>query len=232
VTVTPTTSMNGASTAGTGAAGSSAAGARGYRERWRDPRLLVGIALVIGSLFGVLALVNASDDTVSVWAVSEDIVAGASVSESQLSAVSVHLPDIEPYVKASEAISPELLATRDFAAGELLTRAGVAPSTAAGRQRIVTLPVLRNQMPADLRVGDRVDVYVVERGSDGEPSAAPRLVLRSAIVSGVDDDSGAFGGSSLDVGVALSVDSARVADVVAAQAQGTVTLVDVPVGNG
>jgi hypothetical protein len=229
VTLTPTTSMNGANATETRG---SPAGTRIHRERWRDPRLLVGIALVVVSLFGVLALVNVSDDTVSVWAVNDDIVAGGHVTESQLAAVSVHLPDLAPYLKTSDAITPGLVATRDFASGELLTRAGVAPSTEAGRQRIVTLPVLRNQMPADLQVGDRVDVYVVERGADGEPSAAPRLVLRSAMVTGVDDDSGAFGGSSLDVGVALSVDSAQVADVVSAQAHGTVTLVDVPVGNG
>jgi hypothetical protein len=233
VTVTPTTSMNGANTPEPqGLTGGSPSGARIHRERWRDPRLLVGMALVVASLLGVLALVNVSDDTVSVWAVRGDIVAGAEVTESQLRPVSVHLPELDPYVKTGDVIAPGLVATHDFASGELLTKAGVAPADEAGRQRIVTLPVLRNQMPADLRVGDRVDVYVVERGVDGEPSAAPRLVLRSAIVTGVDDDSGAFGGSSLDVGVALSVDSSQVADVVAAQAHGTVTLVDVPVGNG
>jgi hypothetical protein len=190
------------------------------------------MVLVVASLLGVLALVNVSDDTVSVWAVRSDIVAGAEVTESQLTATSVHMPDLDPYLTTSDVIAPGLVATHDFASGELLTKAGVAPADEAGRQRIVTLPVLRNQMPAALKVGDRVDVYVVERGADGEPAAAPRLVLRSAIVTGVDDDSGAFGGSSLDVGVALSVDSAQVADVVAAQAHGTVTLVDVPVGIG
>ena len=49
----------------------------------------------------------------------------------------------------------------------------------------MTLPVLRHQMPADLAVGDRVDVYVVERGASGEPQADPRLVLASAIVADV-----------------------------------------------
>jgi hypothetical protein len=84
-------------------------------------------------------------------------------------------------------------------------------------------------MPADLDVGRRVDVYVVERGVSGEADGPPQLVLRNAIVSSVDNDSGAFGGTSLEVGVALSLPEEQVPKVLDAQARGTLTLVDVPV---
>ena len=80
-----------------------------------------------------------------------------------------------------------------------------------------------------LDVGRRVDVYVVERGVSGEPDGPPQLVLRNAIVSSVDGDSGAFGGTSLEVGVALSLPQEQVPKVLDAQASGTLTLVDVPV---
>ena len=58
---------------------------------------------------------------------------------------------------------------------------------------------------------------------------AAQLVLRNAIVSSVDGDSGAFGGTSLEVGVALSLPQDQVPKVLDAQARGTLTLVDVPV---
>jgi Flp pilus assembly protein CpaB len=86
-------------------------------------------------------------------------------------------------------------------------------------------------MPSDLDVGRRVDVYVVERGASGAADGPPQLVLRNAIVSSVDGDSGTFGGTSLEVGVALSLPDEQVAKVLDAQARGSLTLVDVPVAS-
>jgi hypothetical protein len=208
----------------------SPSGVRLERRRWRDPRLLAGVILVLASGVGITWAVNAADDRVAVWVVDADIPAGAQVVMDDLRATDVQVPEADAYWTASQVLGADLIAQRDFAAGELLTRAGV---TTASQQdlRNVTLPVLRHQMPADLDVGRRVDVYVVERGVSGEPDGAPRLVLRSAIVAAVDGGSGAFGGTSLEVGVALSVPSEDVAKVLDAQARGTLTLVDVPVNS-
>jgi hypothetical protein len=172
--------------------------------------------------------VEAADDRVSVWAVRTDIPAGSPVTASQLVGVDVQVPELSAYWLSEDSVPPDLVATRDFASGELLTRSNVRTEDATSI-RIVTLPVLRNQMPSNLEVGRRVDVYVVDRGVTGEADGPPRLVLRSAIVSAVDGDSGAFGGTSLEVGVALSLPEDQVPRLLDAQAQGTLTLVDVPV---
>lgn len=204
---------------------------RTTRRSWRDPRLVVGVLLIGAAVAGMAWLMAASDDTVEVWSVSGDLPAGSPVATGSLTKVRIDVPDPSVYVSTDAAVSPGAVATRDFAAGELLTLLGLTDSGTTESLRVVTLPVLRHQMPADLSVGDRVDVYLVERGASGEPQARPQLVLASAIVSDVDDDSGAFGGTSLETGVGLSVPEAEVATVVDAQARGTVTLVDVPVGS-
>jgi hypothetical protein len=209
----------------------SPVGVRAARRRWRDPRLLVGVVLVVASVVAMAVVIGASDNTVAVWSVRGDVPSGSPLSEGDVVAVRVQLPDIGPYLGADSAVPQDMVAARDFAAGELLTMVGLESAGDLGGVRVVTLPVLRNQMPADLAVGDRVDVYVVERGSAGEPAGSPKLVLGSAVVADVDDDAGAFGGTSLETGVALSVPEEEVAAVVDAQARGTVTLVDVPVGN-
>ena len=205
-------------------------GVRLEGRRWRDPRLIAGIILVLASAVGITWAVNAADDRVAVWAVDTDIPAGAPVRSDDVRVVEVQVPDVGAYWAASKPLEGELIADRDLAADELLTRSGVT-TTAQQNLRNVTLPVLRHQMPADLDVGRRVDVYVVERGVSGEPDGAPRLVLRNAIVAAVDGGSGAFGGTSLEIGVALSVPSEDVADLLDAQARGTLTLVDVPVNS-
>jgi hypothetical protein len=208
--------------------GASPAGVRLSRRRWRDPRLIIGIVLIAASAIGVAWVVAAADERVGVWVVDDDLPAGSPVLNAKLEVAEVQVPDLDAYWPSSEAIPTGLVTTRDFAAGELLTRAGVTTPDASSI-RIVTLPVLRNQMPSDLDVGRRVDVYVVERAASGEAAGPPQLVLRNAIVSSVDGDSGTFGGTSLEVGVALSLPDDQVAKVLDAQARGSLTLVDVPV---
>ncbi len=226
--MTVTTDVEGRGAQNSAAIGASPAGLRLSSRRWKDPRLIVGVLLVVCSAVGVVWVVNAADDRVAVWAVRGDIPAGSPVTPGKLVDVDVQVPELSAYWLADDAVPEDLVALRDFAAGELLTRANVEIDNASDT-RIVTLPVLRNQMPADLDVGRRVDVYVVERGVSGEADGPPQLVLRNAIVSSVDGDSGAFGGTSLEVGVALSLPQDQVPKVLDAQARGTLTLVDVPV---
>ena len=206
-------------------------GVRAATRRWRDPRLVIGMVLIAASMLGMTWVMTASDDTVEVWAVTDDVLAGSPVDPSSLTRVRVAVPDPALYASTDSPIPPGAVAARDFGAGELLTVLGMKTPGSTEALRVVTLPVLRHQMPADLSVGDRVDVYLVERAASGEPQARPRLVLPRATVADVGDDGGAFGGTSLETGVALSVPESEVATVVDAQARGTVTLVDVPVGS-
>ena len=226
--MTVTTDVQGRGAQNRAPVGASPSGLRLSSRRWRDPRLVVGVLLVICSAVGVAWVVNAADDRVSVWAVRSDIPAGSPVTADRLVDVEVQVPELSAYWTTDDAVPEDLVAQRDFASGELLTRANVEVADTSNT-RIVTLPVLRNQMPADLDVGRRVDVYVVERGVSGEADGPPQLVLRNAIVSSVDGDSGTFGGTSLEVGVALSLPQVQVPKVLDAQARGTLTLVDVPV---
>jgi hypothetical protein len=214
-----------------GALPPSPAGVRLRGRQWRDPRLVVGVVLVVASVLGVAWVVSASDDSVGVWVVTDDISSGNPITVDDVEAGRAQVPDSAVYLSADDPLPASLTASRDFASGELLTQVGTVVDGERSDIRLVTLPVLKNQMPSTLDVGSRVDVYVVERGATGEPDAAPRLVIGDVLVAAVDDESGAFGGSSLEIAVALSVPDERVSDVVDAQARGTVTLVDVPVGS-
>ena len=51
---------------------------RSRRPGWRNPRLLLGLVLVAGSVVLGARLLAAADDTVGVWAVARDLPAGRS----------------------------------------------------------------------------------------------------------------------------------------------------------
>jgi hypothetical protein len=198
------------------------------QARWSDPRMLFGALLVVGSLVGVSWVVAAADNTVEVWAVRTDVAEGTTITTDDVELVSVRLASLAPYLGRDESPVGAVV-IRGFASGELVSAAGVARAGDAPEQRLITLPVERHHMPVDLQRGEQVDVYLVERAVSGEPEGAPKLVLEAATVADVDDGDSRFGGTSLELGIALAVLPADVESLVAAEARGTITLVRVPV---
>lgn len=195
--------------------------------RWTDRRIIVGAVIVICSVTGVAGVVHNANDTVDLWAFRSDLAAGSRVTAQDVARVAARVPDPATYLAASQSPVGETVA-RPVAAGELVAGSSLQPPEDAPDVRLVTLPVARTHVPLDLRRGESVDVYVVERGASGEPTRDPRLVLPAATVADVDSGEARFGGSSLELGVALSVDAPDVPKVVAAESRGTITLVRVP----
>lgn len=194
--------------------------------KWTDRRVVVGAMLTLGSLLGVVLLVNGTNHTTEVWVFRADLAPGSQVTPDDVELSPVKVPDVSRYLMASQ--SPVGSVTKSsVTTGEL-----VSPRSLVGEDsvntRLVTLPVERHHLPVDIQRGQAVDVYEVVRGTDGQPVGDPRLVLSAVTVAGVDDASSRFGGSSLEVGVVLTVPADDVSKLVAADAGGTLTLVRVP----
>jgi hypothetical protein len=208
--------------------GPSAPNARRLRPaRWTEPRLLVGVALVVASVAGVGAVVAAADNTVPVWVARAPLAPGIAVTPSDVELQSVGLPTLDHYLGAAD--SPVgLVVLRPVATGELLPAASVAAPGSAPSRRLVTVPVERHHLPVDLGRGERVDVYLVERDATGTAVGDPSLVLAAVAVDGVDDGGSRFAGSSLETGVVLAVEPADVPSLLAAVSRGSLVLVRVP----
>jgi hypothetical protein len=202
--------------------------ARAAVPHWGHGRLWTGMVLVVVSVVGVVLVLGAADGRSRVWALRTDLAAGSTLSADDLAVVAVRLPDAATYVPEQRDVVGSVL-TRDVSAGELVPSGAVAGASAVPR-RLVTVPVDRYHLPADLTRGERVDVYLVSRGPTGEPAGEPVLVLEAASVAGVEDDGARFGGSSLETGVVLTVDPQQVPALVSAAARGSLTLVRLPGG--
>ena len=136
--------------------------ARAKRPSWRDPRLALGVAIVAGcGLLGARLLANA-DNTITVWSLSHDIVAGQPVTDADVTAAHVRFTsarEADRYLDAGQPLPSGAGALSDLRAGELLPRAAIG---ATGTSRLVELPITlpSSSVPATARVGSRLDVWV------------------------------------------------------------------------
>lgn len=170
------------------------------RPSWRDPRLLVGLVLVLGATALGGVLVARADDSVPVLAAGTTLVRGDTLSEAGLQVVRVRLDEVdEAYLAAEDALPADAVALRTVPAGELVPASAVG-SAADLASRPVALP-WQGPRPQGLVRGAAVDLWVAPR--EGTSSyGTPRLAVAGADVFAVDEASsglGATGGAQVQV---------------------------------
>ncbi len=202
------------------------------RPGWRDPRLVVGLLLVCGSVLLGARLLATGDDTTPIWATDGPVAAGARLDEDDLTVVRVRFgseDDAGRYLDASVPLGSGLVAVRDLGEGELVPADAVDADAEALRELPLTLPA--GAVPPGARVGTRVDVWSVPRdaaasSSTGAP-ARGRLLLEDVPVLAL--GRGGVGGPEalrqVVVGVEASTD---IGDVVDALGRSTALLVGRP----
>ena len=153
---------------------------------WRDPRLIAGVLIVLASTALGGWAIAAADHTVAYWATRSGVRAGEPVHRDDLVAVHAKVPGrtARGLLRTDQALPArigELRWATDARAGALVTSDSLIPRT-----RAVELPISvpTGGIPADVRSGDRVDVWAVPDGAGSggggaadETSARARRVL-------------------------------------------------------
>jgi hypothetical protein len=197
---------------------------------WRDPRLLIGLLLVLGATLLGARLAAASDDTVAYWSVTSTAAPGDPVTRDSLQSTRVRLSSsaADSYLRADEELPApleDLVWAHDMAAGSLVGKASLVPRSSTTRSEL-PLSVTEGAAPADLQRGDLVDVWVGP-GPGDEPAGNAKRVLESVRVIESGDDAAARSGSLAQT-VLVDVDRSQLrGSVVSTVAAGHVTLVRV-----
>ncbi len=167
--------------------------ARLKKPSWKDPRLLVGILLVLASIASVTALVGSADQSAEVYAARDNIVLGQKITAAELTTVRVRLGDAQGlYAMASDTLPAGQVAVRLVPSGELLTKSSMGTPDALGRKPAAL--TLEEALPKEVGVGSRVDVWVsLPNGKNGY--AEPSLLLPAAEVAELTPGSSALGGT-------------------------------------
>lgn len=209
----------------------SPAASRVRGPRWKDPRLVIGILLVLVSVAVGARVFTTADRTTAVWAAARDLDAGTVLAAGDVVQKRVRLLDTASRYVAGGQSPVGYALTRAIGAGELLPTAAILAPGKARDHRLVTVAVDRDRLPPGLAGGARVDVYVTPKTSgDGSDSPAV-LVVPAANVATAPQTGGQVGGATAQVPVVLSVPPGLVATLVDSSRHGDVDLVTVPPGS-
>lgn len=145
-----------------------------------DPRLLIGVALVVASVAGVWGIVAAADETVLVFVASGHLSPGDRIDESNLDTRSVRLDAAtDLYLAPGSIPSDGLVMTHHVGDGELV------PVSATGSTDglLLTSLVLSldGQLAASVAPGSSVDVWA-SRETESGVFAAPATIVTDASV--------------------------------------------------
>lgn len=185
--------------------GATAAMMRLRKPRWKDPRLIVGIVLVVASVLMGAVLVSRLSETTSVLVARSAIVPGDAISAEDLETVELRLGEqTDHYVGTPEAIPEGAVALRTIRAGELV------PLSAIGQSAEVPLrPVV---IPVDAAVaesvvpGAMVELWHTAPAAEEGADAQAGLLVPDAVVRRIDEGS-SLGMQEMSVEVLVPSDS-------------------------
>jgi hypothetical protein len=184
---------------------------------WRDPRLAIGVLIVLGSMVLGARVVAAADDTVPFYVASHPLTAGDDIDEGDVHIVQIRLDGADQlYLSAAQPVPQGLVARGTLAEGELVSLSAVGTRAEVGVAP-VAVPV-DTLLSSAVRKGALVDIWVAE----ADPQHAggfltPHRLISAATVAQVQQGGGALGTAEEATVVVLLADD-QIAGVLAAMA--------------
>ncbi len=179
-------------------------GARLKKPSWKDPRLLVGILLVLASVVGVVSLVAAADQTTEAYAASGPIAVGEKLTTDKLHRVRVRLGDVEQYYLTPEAdVATGLVAVQRIGKDQLVPRESLGQLDALNRKPVAV--TIDEALPPQAVAGSRVDIWVAQPDTRNGFSE-PTLLLKGAEIAQLTPGTTALGAQRSTVVMVLVPD--------------------------
>ncbi|TDT82535.1 hypothetical protein DFO47_102466 [Arthrobacter sp. AG258] len=183
---------------------SSVGAARLKRPSWRDPRLLVGVLLVLVSIAGVVFLVGSADRTTEVYAARDGIAVGERLTPENVVRAKVRLGDTEQhYITVADGLPQDVVAMQRIGKDQLVPRSSLGEVDRLDRKPVAL--TIDQTLPAQAVAGARVDVWVAQPDAKNGFSE-PKLLLPGAEITEVATGSTALGASKTTVLMVLVED--------------------------
>ena len=182
----------------------------------RNLRRIAALVAIFISLLAVSTLLNSSPRS-SAWMVKSAIPASSKITANSVQLIRVNLAvDSEHFVGSADQVIGRF-ASRTLAPGDLITVNDLISHPENTGASFLPIGIGVNDLPMDLSIGDRVDIYVIPKDS----TVLPAVVARHVVIQNIDQKSRALGGS---VGVSLIANTSVTSLIVTAEAQGRLVI--------
>jgi hypothetical protein len=144
-----------------------------------DPRVLIGILLVLGSVAGVVWVVSANDRTVPVYAATEALVPGTRLTADSVRVARVRLGAAQERYLVAPLPAQGVVVTRSVAEGELVPLSALG-AAASVTDASVVVP-LSTKPAASVGPGAVIDLWAAAKPSGtGEKAPPPHVLVSGA----------------------------------------------------
>ena len=182
---------------------------------WRiDLRLLLGLALIIGSLISAYIISQSTTRMVTVWSAVNDLAPGEIIEESDVAISRVSLSDsANMYLDGEESIVGTSV-VRAIKSAELIPAYSLTQDLHSDLQ-IVPISVSILRLPEGVDGGSVVDIYGIPRNStfmsNVESKSSSKLLLTAISVDSINRESARLGG---DIGLSILVPVSQVGEFI------------------
>jgi hypothetical protein len=200
------------------------------RTRAIDPRLLIGVLLVLASAVGVFMLVTSADRSVSVYSARAALLPGDRIRSEDLIETRVRDDANAAYYLGPGGIPAEgLIVTRTVGAGELVPVSALGD--VAGERLTSVVVTVDGQLGAAIGPGSLVDIWAAA-AEEGERIPTPDVIVEGAVVVRLlSSESIVAGRQTTAVEVLIPRDgTGRLLEVIANADALSVVAADLPVG--
>jgi len=157
------------------------------RRRVIDPRLAIGIALVIGSIAAVVGIVAVGDEGIEVYAAPTLLTVGEKVTADDLELRRVALgADAGAYLAVADMPEEGVIISRTIGVGELVPRAAIGDERGPRSTTIVV--VLTAPLGATVSEGDTLDLWSSPQEEAGRFGAPTVITSGAQLVREVAED--------------------------------------------
>jgi hypothetical protein len=185
----------------------------------RHSRKFLGAGILCISLVAALALAGQADSTTSMWSAKYSLSTGSTIKAGDLESVKVSLGNQAPRYFSSKAKLIGSFLTKNVAQGELISVSAITKSGTTSSMKEIPLGIGKSDLPANLRVGDMVDLYSIPIK---DPKATTSLVATRIRVTSIDSQSQNIGGT---INLLLSVDQKVLLQITDAIQMGRIVVV-------
>ena len=178
-------------------------------------RILAGFGLLL-SLLAISVLLNTTPKSL-VWMATQTIPAGSRIMAKDVELVKANLASDSHHFEGSTDTVIGQFAGRLMQPGDLIAVTDVEQGSSHASAIYLPIGVAVDDLPADLAVGDLVDIYVIPK----DQGVLPAIVAHRVAIQNIDVKSRALGGN---VAVSVEATSAVTAIIVTAESQGRLVL--------